>query len=43
MAGRECSGVENARMEIFEGANYIVTPTDKNTPEAIETCKELGR
>ncbi len=43
MAGRECSGVENARMEIFEGANYIVTPTDKNTPEAIETCRELGR
>ena len=43
MAGRESSGVENARMEIFEGANYIVTPTDKNTPEAIETCKELGR
>ena len=43
MAGRECSGVETARMEIFEGANYIVTPTDKNTPEAIETCKELGR
>ena len=43
MAGRECSGVENASMEIFEGANYIVTPTDKNTPEAIETCKELGR
>lgn len=43
MAGRECSGVENAHMEIFEGANYIVTPTDKNTPEAIETCKELGR
>ena len=43
MAGRECSGVENARMEIFKGANYIVTPTDKNTPEAIELCKELGR
>ena len=43
MAGRECSGVEYARMEIFEGANYFVTPTDKNTPEAIETCKELGR
>lgn len=42
MAGRECSGVENSRMEIFEGANYIVTPTDKNTPEAIELCKQLG-
>ncbi len=43
MAGRECSGVENAKSEIFEGANYIVTPTDKNTPEAIELCKNLGR
>lgn len=42
MAGRECSGVENARMQIFEGANYIVTPTDKNTPEAIGICKQLG-
>ena len=43
MAGRECSGVENARMEIFKGANYIVTPTDRNTTEAIELCKDLGR
>jgi prephenate dehydrogenase len=43
MAGRECSGVENAKSEIFEGANYIVTPTGKNTPEAIELCKDLGR
>lgn len=42
MAGRECSGVENARMQIFEGANYIVTPTEKNTPEAIALCKQLG-
>lgn len=43
MAGREVSGVENARMEIFQGANFIVTPTEKNTPEAIETACELGR
>lgn len=43
MAGRECSGVENARAEIFEGANYIVVPTEKNTQEAIELCKDLGR
>lgn len=42
MAGRECSGVENARMQMFEGANYIVTPTEKNTPEAIALCKQLG-
>ena len=43
MAGRESSGVEYSDPEVFKGANYIVTPTAKNTPEAIETCKELGR
>lgn len=43
MAGREVSGVENSTDKIFAGANYIVTPTEKNTPEAIQTCMELGR
>lgn len=43
MAGREVSGVENSTGTMFIGANYIVTPTEKNTPEAIETCIELGR
>ena len=43
MAGREVSGVENSTDKIFVGANYIVTPTEKNTPEAIRTCMELGR
>lgn len=43
MAGREVSGVENSTDKMFAGANYIVTPTEKNTPEAIETCMELGR
>ena len=43
MAGREVSGVENSTDKIFIGANYIVTPTDKNTPEAISTCMELGK
>ncbi len=42
MAGRERSGVEFADPAVFEGANYIVTPTDKNTPEAIRLCKALG-
>lgn len=42
MAGREVYGVENATSAIFHGANYIVTPTEKNTPEAIEACRELG-
>lgn len=43
MAGREVSGVENSTDTLFVGANYIVTPTAKNTPEAVQTCLELGR
>ena len=43
MAGREVSGVENSTDKMFVGANYIVTPTAKNTPEAVQTCIELGR
>lgn len=42
MAGREVSGVENSDDGIFRGANYIVVPTEKNTEEAIESCRELG-
>ena len=43
MAGREVSGVENSTDRMFFGANFIVTPTEKNTPEAVETIIELGR
>ncbi len=43
MAGREVYGVENSDERIFHDANYIVTPTEKNTPEAIEWCKSLGK
>lgn len=43
MAGRERSGVEYSDPTVFIGANYIVTPTDKNTEEAIELCCTLGR
>ena len=43
MAGREVYGVENSDDRMFVNANYIVTPTDKNTAEAIEWCKSLGK
>lgn len=43
MAGREVYGVENSDDGIFRGANYIVTPTERNTPEAVEWCADLGR
>lgn len=42
MAGREVCGVENSNDAIFNGANYIVVPTDKNTPDAIKLCEDLG-
>jgi len=42
MAGRERSGVEYSDDSVFKGANYIVTPTDKNTVEATELAKKLG-
>lgn len=42
MAGRERSGVEFSDPKVFIGANYIVTPTEKNTREAIDICKRLG-
>ncbi len=43
MAGKEVYGVQNSDPKIFHGANYIVTPTEKNTKEAIDDCLELGR
>ena len=42
MAGRESSGVEYSDDRVFVGANYIITPTERNTPEAIEVCHRLG-
>ena len=42
MAGRESSGVEYSDDRVFIGANYIITPTARNTPEAIEICRALG-
>ena len=42
MAGKEVGGIENADDSIFQGANYIVVPTERNTPAAIEVCRQLG-
>lgn len=42
MAGRERYGVENSDPSIFKGANYIVTPTEKNTGDAVALCCALG-
>lgn len=42
MAGRESSGFEYSDDGVFKGANFIITPTDKNTNEGISLAKELG-
>lgn len=43
MAGREVYGVENSDDGIFRGANFIITPTEKNTAKAIKWIGSLGR
>ena len=42
MAGKERSGVTFADAKMLRGANYIITPTSKNTEYAITLCRELG-
>ena len=42
MAGRETSGVEHAAEVNFAPANFIITPTEKNTPRAIVWITELA-
>lgn len=42
MAGKEVYGVENSDASIFYSANYIITPTSKNTEQAIAIAKDIG-
>lgn len=43
MAGKETSGIESASADIFKGANYIITPTERNKPENISLIEELAK
>lgn len=43
MAGREVYGVRNSDDRIFHGANFLITPTQRNSPEAVAWCAGLGR
>ena len=42
MAGRETSGIAHSAEVNFAPANFIITPTEKNTPQGIEWCRELS-
>ncbi|KHD35913.1 prephenate dehydrogenase [Clostridium acetobutylicum] len=43
MAGKEVSGFSNASKNIFNNANYILTPTVKNKKDTIEFMKKFIR
>ena len=43
MAGREFSGVKYASKEIFKGANYIITPTERNKEHNINLIENIAR
>ena len=43
MAGRETSGVQYSSCEIFKPANYIIVPTEKNTPQGIEKVRDFAK
>ena len=43
MAGREVYGIKNAKKDLFIGANYIITPTQANSQNAIDFSIQLGK
>lgn len=42
MAGKEVSGVENSHLVDFSSANFLITPTNANTPAGIAFAKNLA-
>lgn len=42
MAGREKKGIDYATSEVFKGANFIITVTEKNKDENIRLIEELA-
>ena len=42
MAGREASGIRYASADVFKGANMIITPTAKNSKEAVAAVTALA-
>ncbi len=42
MAGKESSGIINSDDAIFQVANFIITPTEQNTVQAVAQVQQLG-
>ena len=43
MAGSQLSGVANARVDLFKGARYFLTPTNKTDPDAYREVAQFIR
>ena len=43
MAGSQLSGVANAKVDLFRGARYFLTPTDRTDPEAYREVARFVR
>ena len=41
MAGREKKGIDFASAEVFNGANYIITPVERNKPKNLDMIEDL--
>ncbi len=43
MAGREFRGIQYADPHLFEVANYIIVPTEKNTEKGLSVARDLAK
>ena len=42
MAGKEVAGFANSDVDLYKNASYIITPTARTDPGAVETLRELA-
>jgi prephenate dehydrogenase len=43
MAGREVYGYKNSLADLFKNCNFLITPTEKSSEEAVNTIEEMAR
>lgn len=43
IAGKEGAGFENAALTLFDETRYVLTPSRRSSPEAVEALSELSR
>ncbi len=43
MCGKETSGIDSADPELYQGCRFVVVPTRRSTPEAVDWVRSLAR